>query len=53
MSPAEHLNVLESDLADRNSLIKASQDEIRRLRDENDERKSEPSRLPDSTRAHV
>ncbi|GHJ84471.1 hypothetical protein NliqN6_0873 [Naganishia liquefaciens] len=33
----EHLNVLESDLADRNSLIKASQDEIRRLRDENEE----------------
>jgi hypothetical protein len=37
---SEHLNVLESDLADRNSLIKASQDEIRRLRDENDERES-------------
>lgn len=35
---SEHLNVLEADLADRNSLIKASQDEIRRLRDENDER---------------
>lgn len=36
----EHLNVLETDLADRNVLIKASQDEIRRLREENDERES-------------
>lgn len=33
----EHLSVLETDLADRNSLVKAAQDEIKKLRDENTE----------------
>lgn len=32
----EHLNILEQDLADRNATIKASQDEIRSLREELD-----------------
>jgi len=35
---SEHLSVLEQDLNDRNSLLKASQDEIKQLREENAER---------------
>lgn len=34
----EHLSVLEQDLSDRNALLKASQDEIKQLRNENAER---------------
>jgi hypothetical protein len=34
------LSVLEQDLSDRNALLKASQDEIKQLRNENAERES-------------